>query len=472
MNMTIGKRIVLGFGILMALLILLAGEGYITVSNINNLFIKVQGDMKEDKFIAEKEIDHLSWLQELSSYLLGNKDFKGQLDYTKCNFGEWIYGDEVKKINDPNLISLIDKIKSPHMELHKSAEKIIELRKNGDEEGARKVYMETTIPALNETREILGQIRKYYSNLADKTDMETAKSVNVSLVISLSMSIISIIAGTLLAILTSRQIIRVLKGVIKDLSESAQQVSSASGQLSVASQQLAEGSAEQAASIEETSSTLEESSSVIQQNAENTKQAAMLSRQTKTAADKGNAEMQGMMESMEEIRKSSDQIAKIINVIDEIAFQTNILALNAAVEAARAGDAGMGFAVVAEEVRNLAQRSAQAAKDTAVIIERNIELSKSGVDISEVVAGSLEEITVQAKKVNDLMDEIAAASQEQTQGMVQINKAMGQMEKVIQQNAANAEESASASEQLNAQAENLEEAVAQLVRLVGGKRKI
>ena len=179
--------------------------------------------------------------------------------------------------------------------------------------------------------------------------------------------------------------------------------------------------------------------------------------------------MSEMMDSMNEIKKSSDQIAKIIKVIDEIAFQTNILALNAAVEAARAGDAGMGFAVVAEEVRNLAQRSAQAAKDTAAIIESNIELSEKGVNVARKVGESLSEINVQARKVNELMDEIAAASLEQSQGISQINKAISQMEKVTQQNAANAQESASASEELSSQAQNLRSITQQLVMLVNGK---
>ena len=291
-----------------------------------------------------------------------------------------------------------------------------------------------------------------------------------------TITIAGMIIGTSLSlgigIFLSISITRPMLVAVETLSESANQVASASNQLSASSQQLAEGSAEQAASIEETSSTLEESSSMIQQNAENTKQASMLAAQAKTASDKGNGEMQEMMTSMSEIKKSSDQIAKIIKVIDEIAFQTNILALNAAVEAARAGDAGMGFAVVAEEVRNLAQRSAQAAKDTQVIIESNIELSEKGVEVAKKVGESLSEITVQSKKVNELMDEIAAASQEQTQGISQINKAVGQMDKVTQQIAANAEESASASEELTAQAENMKEVAQGLVKMVNGNTDI
>jgi methyl-accepting chemotaxis protein len=282
--------------------------------------------------------------------------------------------------------------------------------------------------------------------------------------------IASVVISSILAWIIVVGITRPINKIIDGLNETSEQVTSASGQLSSSSQQLAEGSAEQASSIEETSSTLEESASMIRQNTENTRQAAILAKQAKDSADKGNVEMREMMTSMDELKKSSDEIAKIIKVIDDIAFQTNILALNAAVEAARAGEAGMGFAVVAEEVRNLAQRSAQAAKDTAAIIESNIELSEKGVDISGRVNDSLKDIYDEAHKMNELLDEIAAASQEQTQGIGQINKAMAQMEQVVQTNAATAQESAAASEELSSQAMNMKDIVNSLVKLVNGAK--
>ena len=323
-------------------------------------------------------------------------------------------------------------------------------------------------PADQKWQDSLAQAIKI-QNDTNEQDAEAAKQAYIStLILMFALGGASIIVGILVAFFMTRSITKPINRVVENLTEGAQQVASASNQLSSTSQQLAEGNSEQASSIEETSATLEESASMVHQNSENTKQAALLAAQAKNAADKGNAEMQEMMSSMSEIKKSSDQISKIIKVIDEIAFQTNILALNAAVEAARAGDAGMGFAVVAEEVRNLAQRSAQAAKDTAAIIETNIELSEQGVNVAKKVGDSLSEITLQAKKVNELMDEIAAASNEQSQGISQINKAISQMEKVTQMNASNAEESASASEELSAQAENLKEIVQQLVKVVNG----
>ena len=240
------------------------------------------------------------------------------------------------------------------------------------------------------------------------------------------------------------------------------------GQVSSASQSLAEGAGEQAASLEETSSSLEEMSSMTKRNAENAQKANDLAKQARSAADKGVGDMQAMSAAMEAIKISSDDIAKIIKTIDEIAFQTNILALNAAVEAARAGEAGMGFAVVADEVRNLAQRSAQAAKETAAKIEGAITKTAQGVELSGKVAETLNEIVTKARQVDELAAEVAGASHEQTQGITQINTAVGQMDKVTQSNAANAEESAAAAQELNAQAAAMKECVAELLHLVGG----
>lgn len=289
---------------------------------------------------------------------------------------------------------------------------------------------------------------------------------NVMLTTGAVVAIILAVLGWYVARSISRPILIAVAG----LGQGSDEVASASVQLASASQQLASGNAQQASAIQETSATLEETSSMVLQNTENTRQAASLSGQAKEAAEKGNVEMQQMMTSMAELKKSSDQIGKIIKVIDNIAFQTNILALNAAVEAARAGDAGMGFAVVAEEVRNLAQRSAQAASDTASIIETNIELSQQGVDGAQRVGNSLGEIALLSKKVNELVDEVAAASLEQTQGISQVNQAIVQIEQATQENAASSEESATASEQLNAQAANMKEIVGDLVRLVNGAK--
>ena len=279
---------------------------------------------------------------------------------------------------------------------------------------------------------------------------------------------VALLVGIVLAFFISKSIGRILSRIACALSEGAQQVNMAAGQVSNSSQSLAEGSSEQAASIEETSSSLEEMSSMTKRNADNSQQANTLAKQTRAAADKGVDNMTAMSSAMSEIKSSSDDIAKIIKTIDEIAFQTNILALNAAVEAARAGEAGMGFAVVADEVRNLAQRSAQAAKETATKIEGAITKTSQGVQLSEKVSEALNEIVTKARQMDELAAEVANASSEQSQGIAQVNTAVGQMDKVTQSSAANAEECAASAEELNSQSLAMKASVNELLMLVEG----
>ncbi|NLK61968.1 MAG: methyl-accepting chemotaxis protein, partial [Fusobacteria bacterium] len=307
----------------------------------------------------------------------------------------------------------------------------------------------------NEVRTIVNQLGDQGINNTKNLTQHTKNLLDLLNKVIVISVIISILIGIIAAYIIIKSITRPIDKIVRELSESAGQVSAASMQLSDASHELAESSTEQAASIEETASTLSESSSMVQQNTENTKQTSILVQETKYAAETGNNEMSNMMVAMEGIKKSSDEIGKIIKVIDDIAFQTNILALNAAVEAARAGDAGMGFAVVAEEVRNLAQRSAQASSDTATMIAENINISEKGVILAEKVAEALKVINTKADKVDDIMQEVLAASIEQTQGISQINRAISQMEQVTHNIASTAEESSSASSELNAQAENM-----------------
>ncbi len=208
---------------------------------------------------------------------------------------------------------------------------------------------------------------------------------------------------------------------------------------------------------------------MTQRNAQDARKANDLAKHARSAAEKGAADMKEMSAAMLAIKASGNDIAKIIKTIDEIAFQTNILALNAAVEAARAGEAGMGFAVVADEVRTLAQRSAQAAKETSSKIEGAVSKTGQGFDLSAKVGQALDEIVARVRQVDELAADVASASQEQSQGISQVNLAVAQMDKVTQSNAANAEESAGAAAELNAQARTLQELGADLLELVGGR---
>ncbi|MCP4722194.1 MAG: hypothetical protein GY860_22270 [Desulfobacteraceae bacterium] len=271
-------------------------------------------------------------------------------------------------------------------------------------------------------------------------------------------------------LIINRVVTKPLTMVIDGLSEGANQVASASGQISNASQSLAEGSSQQAASIEETSSSMEDLSSMTKKNAGNSSHADSLMAETNQVISSANGSMIHLTNSMEEISKASEKTSKIITTIDEIAFQTNLLALNAAVEAARAGEAGAGFSVVADEVRNLAMRAANAAKNTAELIESIVKKVDGGSELVSTTSDDFSKVANSADKVGGLVAQISEASNEQSRGIDQINTAVFEIDKIVQQNAANAEESAAASEEMNAQAEQFKKFVGDLVLLVTGKK--
>jgi methyl-accepting chemotaxis protein len=264
-----------------------------------------------------------------------------------------------------------------------------------------------------------------------------------------------------------KNINRTLRHAVSELYRGAEEVTSAASQVAASSQSLANGASSQAASLEETSASSEEIRAMANQNTETTRSAASLATESQRRFIDANRVLDQMVAAMGEINESSSKISKIIKVIDEIAFQTNILALNAAVEAARAGEAGLGFAVVADEVRNLAQRCAQAAKDTASLIEDSSAKSAEGKAKVDQVAGFLHIVTGESNKVKTLVDEVNLGSQEQVRGIEQIAKAIVQMERLTQGAAANAEESAAAAEELTAQSKAVKDVVGRLAAMVG-----
>jgi len=276
------------------------------------------------------------------------------------------------------------------------------------------------------------------------------------------------IAASIILWITHKGISSPINRIVRNLNAGAEQVSSASAQISSASHMVANGASEQASGIEETSSSLEEIASMTKQNASNAEESNRLMAEVGGLVIKGHESMKRLSGAIDEIKRSSDATSKIVKTIDEIAFQTNLLALNAAVEAARAGDAGKGFAVVAEEVRNLAQRASEAARNTAALIEGSVKNTDQGVSVSSETAKALKEITASTKRVSDLISEIAAASKEQSLGIKQVATAVAQMNQVTQSTAANAEESASASEGLKAQVEQVNGIIRELITIVGG----
>jgi len=470
-NLTIGKRIIISVAVLCAALL---GVGYFAgarLSGLNVLTQEIVNDSMPGILIfgrvnvrqAENQLrvarllraktpeDRERIKKEITELVAANSEDLKQYEAT-------IFEDEDKR--------LYETFAAARKTNTEARSRFFELIESDPVQAA--AYVETAVvPAYTAYSKAGDALLKYNANQG----VAVAKKINEDVVSSIRLLTITLIialaAGIILSAFNIRSILKVLSGVSDNLHAGAQQTTAAATQVSTASQSLAQGATEQAASLEETSASLEEISSMTKRNAENAQRAKDLAGHARQAADTGVTDMTAMKTAMSEIKGSSDDIAKIIKTIDEIAFQTNILALNAAVEAARAGEAGAGFAVVADEVRNLAQRAAQAAKETAAKIETAIDKTHQGVEISNKVAVSLEAIVTRTREVNELVVEIASASLEQNQGISQVTQAVAQMDQVTQSNAASAEESASAAEELNAQAHALEGVVSELLTLTG-----
>jgi methyl-accepting chemotaxis protein len=309
-------------------------------------------------------------------------------------------------------------------------------------------------------------IQKYYAEDQVATQTKINTFLNSALV---ALSLIGFILSLGLGIFLARSITKPINVVSKDLNDGSRALESASYQTSSASQELSSGASELASSIEEITSSLEELQSVVESNTKNVNQSELMMKETTDSAREVTNKMKDMQSALSEINENSKKIVKIIKVIDDIAFQTNILALNAAVEAARAGDAGRGFAVVADQVKNLAQKSAEAAKETAELIEKAIDSVTNGESLGKVVMDVQLKAGDMAEKVSTLLDEVNRASKEQMKGINQITQAVSQTNTVVQQTASSAEEIAASGEELLGQAESMNNIVMELNYIVKGK---
>jgi len=361
-----------------------------------------------------------------------------------------------------SLLQLLPKFDAAYASLQKTTTQIIQSLKSGKRAEANQLFKSLYQNDFSAMRGMIDEITNItYTEAIDKNQSISAIITNIPVFTVAGLALLTIII-TIVALFIVWSISRQINTAIRELSSSSNQIASASGQLSRSSQEIANGAIEQASSIEETTSSMEELSSMVRQNALNSKQASILADTTAEVSDTGYSQMENMLVTMKSINEGSNQIKKIIKVIDDIAFQTNILALNAAVEAARAGEAGLGFAVVADEVKNLANRSATAARETADMIETSISRTQEGLSASEKLAANFKDIVANAKKLSEMSKEVETASRQQDIGIDQVNKAIIQFDSVVQSNASAAEETASAAAQMAAQVVTLDELVGSL----------
>jgi methyl-accepting chemotaxis protein len=469
----LGTRLGLGFGLILVLLAVVAYFGISRLAAINtalddivhnkNPKVELANDMQDQVNIIARAVRNIA-LSDDANFM---KQEKERIDKSRGKFAA-NYAKLQETVVSKDGKDILNRIKWSQGATDPLVDKALALglaHKNG--EAAQVLFNEVRQPQarlLADLESLVG----YQTELAKKAAAEAARTYAQGRWLMLVCSTAAILLGVLVAVGQTLGITRPINRVVTGLNDGAEQLSSASEEVFSASQSLAGGASEQAAALEETTSSLEEMASMTKQNADNARQADALMQEAARVVEEANSSMTTLIASMQEITRASEETAKIIKTIDEIAFQTNLLALNAAVEAARAGEAGAGFAVVADEVRNLAMRAAEAAKNTANLIEGTVSIVRDGSEVVNKTATAFSQVTGGTAKVKELVAEIAGASGEQAQGVEQINQAVNEMNQVTQQVAANAEQSASASEELNAQATQSRNFVGELVELVYG----
>ena len=473
--MTISNKITLTCGVLLALTLTLGIVGLVTVSQMDGALMATETDALPGIYrIGRAE----SLAKDVRARMLthiasGSTEEKARIDSEIVTLREELKGvlrDYEKTISRAHDRELFSRIEPAFDRVLASWEPVAAASRQGNATSTLGTFTASVTPAI---QDFLRTVKDEVDDNKAYGDACALRAARASLIAKRStwfLLALSILAGGGLAFLVVGSVNRALRQAVGELSDGAEQVAAAAGQVATASQSLAQGASEQASSLEETSASTQEISSMTRQNADNSRMASEATAGADLKVQEANRTLEEMVGSMSHINDSSQKISKIIKVIDEIAFQTNILALNAAVEAARAGEAGMGFAVVADEVRSLAQRSAQAAKDTAALIEESVSTSTEGNAKLESVVEAIRGITSETARVKTLVDEVSAASAEQSRGMDQISKAVNEMEQVTQRNAASSEESSSASQELSAQAENVKQVVRRLRALVERER--
>jgi len=472
--MSLSKKLLGSFGVMLALLLVLSGAALVVTNDLNRDLDHTANVSARKQYLAGQVNSATSAISSLEravvlAAVVGDNakadDYQRQLAGPSSALQKAL--SDLQSLDDGReLAAVVRTLQQQASSVMQASDELSQAMSSQQLDRAISVFAERVLPRLEEIgREASVLVEQQNRDLASVSAAAAGKEVRVRAII-IALMLLALVAGGIVLWVVS-QANQGLRRLAGNMAEGAEQVAGAALQVSSASQSLAQGASQQAASLEETSASTEEIASITRQNADHAREVAGLMQKSEEGASEVNVTLDHMVSSMKEIDASSNKIARIIKVIDEIAFQTNILALNAAVEAARAGDAGLGFAVVADEVRNLAQRCAQAAKDTAGLIEESIATSREGNARLNRMAESVRGMVQTSSKVKTLVDEVNQGSQEQARGMDQISRAVVQMEQVTQKTAASAEESASAGAELNGHAAKLRQLVHEMRELVG-----
>ncbi|MHB1334073.1 MAG: methyl-accepting chemotaxis protein [Sulfuriferula sp.] len=516
-NMKVGTRLSLGFGLVLLMMVVMNVIGFIRAGSIGEITGRAEGVRVKTELSSDVDLmfrnNAVRTLQLIvTTDPAGIAKIKEGIDADKQSISE-AFRQLDKLVVQPKGIELLHKAEEDRGKYVASFSRAGALAIAGDKDQASALMKAETIPALHALQESLSAFRGFNKKNVMAGNAEIKQSIESMRAWLLILGGTAFLIGIFAAFLITRSLLKQLGGepdyaagiaeriaggdlavaietnahdqssllfAMKTMRDSlvniVGQVRSGTDTIATASSQIAAGNLdlssrteEQASSLEETASSMEELTSTVKQNADNARQANQLAVSASEVAVKGGAVVSRVVDTMGEINVSSKKIADIIGVIDGIAFQTNILALNAAVEAARAGEQGRGFAVVAGEVRNLAQRSASAAKEIKTLISDSLETVEGGAKLVDQAGATMNEIVESVKRVTDIMGEITAASQEQTSGIEQINQAISQMDEVTQQNAALVEQAAAASESLQDQAGNLAQVVSIFTLSEGGQ---
>jgi methyl-accepting chemotaxis protein len=472
-EVTIGTKIKGGFGFLVILAVMIGGIGFwkatLVDSGVRDLESTHLPLTLLTASVSETALD-----QELAANLYalhGDEQYVEQFNGLNATENQNL--EKIKQLigQDEDLVkknwlTKIEAVTNAHDLFTSEAKKLISAVAAKDKT-AIDGRADATAQAAVTFKKSVADFEKINTEEANSVASEALGQGRSSKIIMAVVSLCVFAFGVAFAIILIRQITKPLNRAIENLNDGSAQVASASGQVAGSSHMLAEGASEQAAALEETSSSLEELAAMTKQNAGNAQKADALMKETMLVVDRVNFSMTELNKAMGEVSTASETTSKIIKTIDEIAFQTNLLALNAAVEAARAGEAGAGFAVVADEVRNLAKRAAEAAKNTAELIECTVKRVHDSSSLLVSTNEAFGELANRSSMISQLINEISGASIEQAQGLDQINKAVTEMDMVTQQNAAGAEESASAAEELSALADMMKSTIKDMITMVG-----